>query len=314
MTLQYKDLNTSFKAHDPQVYGLVSRVHTWAALEPELKKQWAEMRITRLASAISSEANLLYRNRGMYQKISGLTGVPWEFVAIVHLREAGASDVGRWQCVLHNGERIVGTPRVTHLVPKGRGPFATFEAAAIDALRSEGLLAPREWSAERMLFHLEPYNGWGYRNKGLPSPYIWSGTQFYSRGKYVRDGEFDPNAVDQQVGCAPVLHELLVLQGITVPVIVPSKPVPHTGPEPTAPPPPVKKPPVQRPPVPSRPSDQPSRPPIVVLLVLAAGACAFLWFKFGDGIKRIPERVRGILDKVKEKVSNLRTWITSKFK
>ena len=46
----------------------------------------------------------------------------------------------------------------------------------------------------------ERYNGLGYRNKGLPSPYVWAGTDKYTSGKYVADGVFDPNYVDQQLG------------------------------------------------------------------------------------------------------------------
>jgi hypothetical protein len=46
----------------------------------------------------------------------------------------------------------------------------------------------------------------GYANKGLPSPYIWSGTDQYEKGKYTSDGKYDPaEAVDEQLGCAGIL-------------------------------------------------------------------------------------------------------------
>lgn len=48
----------------------------------------------------------------------------------------------------------------------------------------------------------ERFNGMGYRNKGVASPYVWSGTDQYSGGKYVGDGEYDPNYKDQQLGVA----------------------------------------------------------------------------------------------------------------
>jgi len=297
----YKDPNTSYKAHDYYVYGLVSKSHTYADLYPEIHEQWTTMKVTRLFSAISNEANLLYRNRGMYQKIAGLTGVPWEFVAIVHLREAGAADVGRWQCVLHNGERIVGSNRRTTLVPKGRGPFSTFEDAAVDALKLEGLLTPREWSAERMLFHLEPYNGWGYRNRGQASPYIWSGTQWYSKGKYVADGVFDPDVVDQQVGCAPILHELLVLQGLSVPS------VPAQPPVPTVPKPPVKPKPLPRPaPKPAPVPEETHRPPLLVFVVIVIGALSFLWFKFREKLPSLKTKAIQLKDNLLSLLSRLR--------
>src|SRR6185369_1832675 len=52
---------------------------------------------------------------------------------------------------------------------------------------------------------LEKYNGLGYAAKGVPSPYIWAGTNQYQSGKYVRDHVYDPNAVDTQLGCAGLL-------------------------------------------------------------------------------------------------------------
>ena len=51
----------------------------------------------------------------------------------------------------------------------------------------------------------ERYNGMGYRKKGVPSPYIWAGTDQYSGGKYVADGKYDPNHVDQQLGVAALV-------------------------------------------------------------------------------------------------------------
>jgi lysozyme family protein len=42
----------------------------------------------------------------------------------------------------------------------------------------------------------------------IPSPYLWSGTTVYERGKYVADGRFSAIAVDKQIGCAAILKEL----------------------------------------------------------------------------------------------------------
>ena len=55
---------------------------------------------------------------------------------------------------------------------------------------------------------LERYNGLGYASRGAPSPYIWSGTDQYKAGKYVRDGVYDPNHVDTQPGCAALIKEM----------------------------------------------------------------------------------------------------------
>jgi hypothetical protein len=56
---------------------------------------------------------------------------------------------------------------------------------------------------------LEQYNGLGYAGRGLPSPYVWSGTDQYHTGKYIHDGVFDPNEVDQQLGCAGILMAMM---------------------------------------------------------------------------------------------------------
>jgi lysozyme family protein len=56
---------------------------------------------------------------------------------------------------------------------------------------------------------MESFNGFGYRRHGLASPYLWSGTSLYLRGKYVSDGRFDPLALDGQLGCCAILKRML---------------------------------------------------------------------------------------------------------
>jgi lysozyme family protein len=48
----------------------------------------------------------------------------------------------------------------------------------------------------------------GYAKRGIPSPYIWASTDQYTRGKYVADGHFDPNAIDHQLGCAALINRM----------------------------------------------------------------------------------------------------------
>jgi len=74
-----------------------------------------------------------------------------------------------------------------------------------------------------ILDFLEHYNGLGYRNGAgrdttppSTSPYLWSMTDQYTRGKYVRDGVFDPEAVSQQVGAVPLLMLLIAGDHIDV--------------------------------------------------------------------------------------------------
>lgn len=167
--------------------------------------RWNKARFTR-SSDINVQAAKIVANRSRYEKVSRLTGVPWDVIAVIHYREISGSFAG----VLHNGQKIIGTGKKTTLVPKGRGPFASWEEAAVDALMNCNPYAGKnkDWSIGQTLDLLERYNGLGYRKKGLPSPYLWSGTDQYVKGKYVADGKFDPNHVDKQLGVAPILMKL----------------------------------------------------------------------------------------------------------
>ena len=49
------------------------------------------------------------------------------------------------------------------------------------------------------------------RQYGVPSPYLWSGTNVYTRGKFVRDGVYDPNAVSAQIGAVALLKRMAAL-------------------------------------------------------------------------------------------------------
>lgn len=135
-----------------------------------------------------------------YKNVEKLTGVPWWFIAVVHQREASQS----WNAQLGQGDPL--NKKSTH-EPKGRGPFKTWEDGAVDALVNCPPYAAKnkDWSIGGALAKLEEYNGLGYANKDLPSPYLWAGTDQYTKGKYVADNKYDPNVVDQQLGCAGLL-------------------------------------------------------------------------------------------------------------
>lgn len=192
------------------------------ALKSANASRWANATITR-KSAFGPVAKKLVANKSRYQAVEAFTGVPWWFIAVVHNRESGADFGG----VLHNGEHILGTGKKTRLVPKGRGPFTTWEEAAIDALKNCHPFAAKnkDWSVGGTLTKLEEYNGLGYftgpvtrkngkivaRYPSQPSPYVWAGTDQYIQGKYVADGVFDPGHVDKQLGCAGLIMAMAQL-------------------------------------------------------------------------------------------------------
>jgi lysozyme family protein len=141
-----------------------------------------------------------------YQRVESELGVPWVFVGVIHGMECGFNFAGH----LHNGDRL--TARTVN-VPKGRPkdsePPFTWLQSALDALRLKKLDAVTDWSTPHMLYLLEGYNGFGYRRRALPSPYLWSFSNVYEKGKFVMDGKFDPNAVSKQCGAALMLKAML---------------------------------------------------------------------------------------------------------
>jgi lysozyme family protein len=141
--------------------------------------------------------------KGRYERVAAATGVPWWVVALIHEREGSQ----KWMAGLANGQPW---NRRTTIVPKGIGPFASWEEAARFAMVNCAPYAARwrKWDAGGALALLESYNGLGYYNKGKPSPYLWAGSQHYAKGKYVADGQYDANHVDQQLGCAILLHAM----------------------------------------------------------------------------------------------------------
>jgi len=159
-------------------------------------------------AGITKRANLLRSFKDShYGPVGDAVGCPWWVVAVIHNQECGP-DVGKFKAVLHNGEKIVGTGKKTTLVPRGKGPFATWEAAAINALGGKGAMAKKPWDVGHALAFLEAFNGLGYRRHGVASPYLWSYTDQYSKGKYVADGVWDANAVSKQDGVVGLMKVL----------------------------------------------------------------------------------------------------------
>lgn len=189
------------------------------ALKAANEKRWADAKLTANYSGI---AKALVGSKKRYQAVEAKTGVPWPVIAVIHERESSQN----WGRSLAQGDPI---DRVSVNVPRGRGPFASWEAAAIDALVNchPFLARKRDWSVGGTLVNLEAYNGIGYAAKGRPSPYLWAGTNQYVSGKYVRDGVYDPNHVDRQPGCANLLKAMMAIDPtitFTGVKIIPPKP------------------------------------------------------------------------------------------
>lgn len=175
------------------------------ALTAANAKRWVNAKLSRDFTPVARHL-VAPSAKARYQAVSGRTGVPWSAIAVIHERECSQD----WMGSLAQGDPW---NRVSIHVPAGRGPFRSWEEAAIDALVNCAPYAARnkDWSIGRTLTKLEQYNGLGYAARGRPSPYVWSGTDQYNAGKYVRDGVYDPNVVDSQPGCAGLLMAMMAL-------------------------------------------------------------------------------------------------------
>jgi lysozyme family protein len=178
---------------------------TFDATEAGYNKLWKAAQL-KASEANQAElfANKIIAAEARYKAVQARTGVPWFFIGALHMRESSNSFAG----VLHNGDRIIGTGGLTVRVPAGRGPFSTWEDSAVDALKLKDMQRVQVWSAARMLYQAEVFNGLGYTYKGINSPYVWGGTNHEQLGKYVSDGNFSPTAEDTQLGVAAVLIRL----------------------------------------------------------------------------------------------------------
>lgn len=193
----------------------------FADVSSEYWKLFLECRVNsdKLAE-VQRIATSITLNRPRYQAVTtGLGSLPWWFVALIHSLEGGLS----FTTHLHNGDPLTG--RTKH-VPAGRpvanpaanaqqAPSATnpytWEESATDALRQKGLNSWTDWSIVGSLYKLEAYNGWGYRmyHSKVLSPYLWSFTNHYTKGKYASDGKWSATLVSSQAGAAAILRVLV---------------------------------------------------------------------------------------------------------
>jgi lysozyme family protein len=157
------------------------------------------------ASNVEFYVSRLTRFKPVYKQLGDSLGIPWVFIGVVHGMECGFN----FSTHLHNGDPL--TARTVR-VPKGRPtsgePPFTWIASARDALELKGLAQAADWSLPMLLYRLEAYNGFGYRPRRVPTPYLWSFSNLYTTGKFVADGVFNADAVSRQCGAAVMLRVL----------------------------------------------------------------------------------------------------------
>lgn len=184
------------------------------------------MRASRISSFHSTAIRLCADDaKARYQGVTNrlvemsMQPVPWWFIAIVSEREYGGPP--HWDRQLGQGDHLAS---VSIHDPKGRGPFLNhpddvtpghdaWTRCCLDALIYCAPFAAKWtlWTAGGTLTLFEEYNGLGYAARGVPSAYVWSGTDQYISGKYIADHVYRDNVVDVQEGCAPILAMMMAL-------------------------------------------------------------------------------------------------------
>lgn len=205
---------------------------TFEALKPEYTQLLGSMIITRQAD-VDDIARRLLKNKSKYQTVSKVTGIPIVWIAASFEREA-SSDFS-----LSPAQGDPWNKPSVH-VPKGRGPFMSWQAAAIDAYHLNGLAAigAGNWTWELACYYGELFNGFGYRDYHREhTPYLWAGTNIQQRGKYTSDGRFDRVHYDEQLGMVPIMIRMAQLDSSLAFAPVPAqdaKPIPPVQAAPSA--------------------------------------------------------------------------------
>lgn len=178
------------------------------ALAAEYRRLFEKARVSpKWATRMKKAAQIVYRGKDRYEKIAARFDCPWPLIGVIHKMEGDCD----FTTHLHNGNPL--TDR-TYEVPAGRPkkgtPPFSWEESAIDAIEMKGWGDIAKWTLERAMFELERYNGFGYRlyHPTVLTPYLFSGTTLYSRGKYVKDGVFSMDAVSGQTGALGILLAL----------------------------------------------------------------------------------------------------------
>lgn len=201
--------------------------YNFERLRLEYDGLWARMAVLKTQAA-TAQARKVIATKARYIEVERRTGVPWFVVGCLHMRESN----GNFNTYLGNGQPL---NRVTTIVPKGRGPWDSFEDGAEDALAIDHLDQVKVWTAARVAYAMESFNGFGYRSpsRNIPSPYLWGGTNIQKPGKFVRDGVYDRTVMDPQIGGMAVLRQIMELDATAKFSAAAPKPVTQPAPKPS---------------------------------------------------------------------------------
>ena len=158
-----------------------------------------------ISPGIAQEVNIIatgIRKELRYLEVEEKTGVNASLVGAIHQLESSRNFLTH----LHNGDSLLRKTRRSPVGrPPGKAPF-TWLNSAIDAVKYDSLTTS-DSKAEQCEASIS-YNGLGYERRGIVSPYGFSGSQFYTRGKYTADGVYNSRVVSKQIGVCVILKEI----------------------------------------------------------------------------------------------------------
>lgn len=139
-------------------------------------------------------------NVTIYQQIANRADIPAILIAAIHFRESGCD----FRYTIKNGDDELDDPAdfVDDAVA-----VLTADKAYTDFKEDIGLTKDSR-NLLAMLQYAEYWNGMGCKlhDKGI-NPYLYAGTNIYTSGKYVSDGEWNSTKVDKQPGILYLLSQ-----------------------------------------------------------------------------------------------------------
>lgn len=169
---------------------------------PDYQHLFDTLTITNIDGVIEA-AKWVLNGKETYEETVQGTKLPWQLVGCLHYRESDCD----FTTHLHNGDSL---KKRTVNVPAGRPldePPFTWQESAKDALFTlKKWDTVDTWDIPNILKHFEDYNGTGYLqyHPNVLSPYLWSFSSNYFKGKYASDGHFDTELKDKQCGTVPL--------------------------------------------------------------------------------------------------------------
>jgi lysozyme family protein len=187
---------------------LMSKVPLTAGLRKEYQQLFNTCQIrSKHTAEVENIVDGIEAHRTRYAALSEPLGVPWHVTGIVHSLEASL----RFDRHLHNGDPLTArTKQIPVGRPKNGTPPFSWEDSARDALVVDKMAGWEDWGISGTLYRFETFNGFGYRPShiGIFSPYLWSYSNHYTSGKFVKDKVYSPTAVSKQCGAAVLLRRM----------------------------------------------------------------------------------------------------------